>query len=294
MLTTDYIIKTVRELIFDRFVIPAFVLKGVTGYKVSVQGGILTIKDSGDVTKATATLSAYPTFEDLATYLISQGIVLAYGATFNGFDAVNLLDMPEKAMNLDTPVYKKYFFSTETIKEQIRYYYFSVLCITLADTTEIDTWIPKLVYPREQHLVLKVACWLVDRRRLYELALQNLTQTFSDGSAFVTAADTSATESISVQIGSVFSVTENPHSGDLYADFNKLGSDNVLGDKYSFWYKLYLYLRKKLEADFGDYSLRPDTVIVSDMELVNDLNFRAYYDSYPFTITPLLRDVITA
>ena len=82
-------------------------------------------------------------------------------------------------------------------------------------------------------------------------------------------------------------------TGFLYEDFNRVGSDNIWGDRYSFWYKLMVYLRDLLETTFGDYSLRKDNVIPGYISLQRELDFRSYYDSYPFTLSPLSRGIIS-
>ena len=79
----------------------------------------------------------------------------------------------------------------------------------------------------------------------------------------------------------------------FYEDFNRVGSDNVWGDRYSFWYRLMLYLRGLLEEQFGDYSLRKDNVIPGYIQLIREYDFRAYYDSYPFSLSPLSRGILS-
>jgi hypothetical protein len=54
-----------------------------------------------------------------------------------------------------------------------------------------------------------------------------------------------------------------------------------------------LYLRGLLEETFGDYSLRKDNVIPGYIQLQRELDFREYFDSYPFTLSPLSRGILS-
>ena len=130
---------------------------------------------------------------------------------------------------------------------------------------------------------------------MYENAAGAIGQSFTDGSDYNGSTDmsNSAGTTTTVQIGSVFSVTEDPSKGYFYEDYNRVGSDNVWGDRYSFWYRLMLYLRDLLENTFGDYSLRKDNVIPGYISLQRELDFREYFDSYPFVLSPLSRGIIS-
>ena len=173
----------------------------------------------------------------------------------------------------------------------IEWYYLRVLDISNVEIN--DNLIGKLVRPSEKHMAIWVAYHLVDKRRLYEAAAGAIGQSFTDGSDYESSSDSAGTIT-TVQIGSVFSITEEPdEEGFFYEDFNRVGSDNVWGDRYSFWYKLMLYLRGLLEDTFGDYSLRKDNVIPGYISLTRELDFRSYYDSYPFTLSPLSRGILS-
>ena len=356
--TLNEIITAVRELTFDRFVIPAFALKQTSGMTFSVIptteedievpivpepnepeivepeintddlgdqiGDEEPIVDSdeeeieeptepevaeteirhevvygkisfkeGDVVKTEVSFEEAKDLETLVRKLIEAEIVVAYTPYFIGSESVDsLIKVTDKDLSLDNcSVFRKYFFSDKEIVEMIRYYYSRVLRIELDDVT--DDIIGKLKRPSERHLVLWVSYHLVDRRRLYENAANAIGQTFTDGSDYVGSGTDGVGSSTTVQIGSVFSITEDPTRGFFYEDFNRVGSDNVWGDRYSFWFKLMVYLRNLLEQQFGDYSLRPNMVIPGNIELQRELDFRSYYDSYPFTISPLSRGILS-
>ena len=107
------------------------------------------------------------------------------------------------------------------------------------------------------------------------------------------SSDTTAGTVTTVQIGSVFNITEDPTTQDLYENVAQVGVDSVWADRFSFWYRLQLYLRELLETQFGDYSLRKNQVIPGYVELRRELDFRSYFDNWPFTLSPLSRGILS-
>lgn len=317
--TLNEIMTAVRELTFDRFIIPAFAIKQMgenfyvnidktfvpetDGDTEEVIKGKLTIYKVVDTTETESeetekelivelSFNDYPTLEDIMNALIEANVVVAYTPYFRGTEpSTALIQVKSKELTEDFTAFRRYFFSDEEIKEMIRWYYWVVLDIKDVELT--DEIVGKLVRPSEKHLAIWVSYYLVDKRRLYENAANAIGQTFTDGSDYTGSSDTTAGTVTTVQIGSVFNITEDPNTGYFYEDFNRVGSDNVWGDRYSFWYRLMLYLRDLLETQFGDYSLRKDNVIPGYISLQRELDFRSYYDSYPFTLSPLSRGILS-
>ena len=317
--TLNEIVTAVRELTFDRFIIPAFAIKQMgEGYFVDIDKSFMpeVEDDTEEVTVGKITIykteassdteteettrdiiaefpfNEYPTLEDLMNALIEANVVVAYTPYFRGTEpSTVLVQIRNKELTEDFTAFRRYFFSDEEIRDMISWYYFVVLDIKNVELT--DEVIGKLVRPSEKHLAIWVSYYLVDKRRVYENAASAIGQTFTDGSDYVGTSDTTAGTVTTVQIGSVFNITEDPSTGYLYEDFNRVGSDNVWGDRYSFWYRLMLYLRDLLETQFGDYSLRKDQVIPGYISLTREQDFRAYFDSYPFVLSPLSRGILS-
>lgn len=317
--TLNEVMMAVRELTFDRFIIPAFAIKQMGAnfyldidktFSPEIDGDIEeVIKGKLTIYKVTDTAETeseeptkelivelafndYPTLEDIMNALIEANVVVAYTPYFRGTEpSTSLIQVKDKELTEDFTAFRRYFFSDEEIEEMTRWYYFVVLDIKDVDLT--DETIGKLIRPSEKHLAIWVSYYLVDKRRLYENAAKAIGQTFTDGSDYTGSSDTTTGTVTTVQIGSVFNITEDPNTGYFYEDFNRVGSDNVWGDRYSFWYRLMLYLRDLLESQFGDYSLRKDNVIPGYISLQRELDFRSYYDSYPFTLSPLSRGILS-
>ena len=303
--TLNELITAVRELTFDRFIIPAFALKQMPGCTLTIvpatetQEGRVAIVQNGETVEQNVEvfshiLTTETTMDDLMRALMEAEIVVAYTPYYLGGEtASSLIKVTNRSMDEDLTLFRRYFFSDSEICDVIRWYYFRVLDIKDVDLT--DEIVGKLVRPSERHLSIWVSYNLVDRRRMYEAAANAIGQSFSDGSDYTGSTDASlgGGTTTTVNIGSVFSITENPTEGFFYEDFNRVGSDNVWGDRYSFWYKLMLYLRSLLEDQFGDYSLRKDSVIPGYISLIRAQDFRAYYDSWPFTLSPLSRGILS-
>lgn len=317
--TLNEIMLAVREVTFDRFIIPAFAIKqmGDNFYVDIDKTFVPETEDSEEVIKGKITIykethssdtettepivenivalafNDYPTLEDLMNAFIENNIVVAYTPYFRGQESSTILiPVKHKELTDDFTAFRRYFFSDYEIKDCIEYYYDRVLDIKGKEIN--DELVGRLIRPSEKHLVLWVAYHLVDKRRLYECAAGSIGQSFTDGSDY-SGSDISSSmgTTTTTQIGSVFTITEDPTKGYFYEDFNRVGSDNVLGDRYSFWYKLMLYIRDLLEQQFGDFSLRKDNVIPGNIELTRDLDFRSYYDSWPFTLSPLSRGLLS-
>lgn len=294
------ILTTVRELIFDRFIIPGIALRALPGHSVEVTPATFKIrKDVGSTITYQGDLTVLTTFQLLAENLISSGVIISYTPYFNGAESVQtLIPTVYTPLGMDHTLYRKFFFSDREIRKEILYYYYKVLGFKIDNTAEtansvtLDLIIPKLIFPSERHLCYRVAYFLVEKRRSYEAAATFIGQSYTDGTGYDASNCNTGNGSTTVQIGSVFTLQEDVTTGFFYEDYNRVGSDNTWGDKYSFWFKLMLYLRGKLEEEFGDYSLRPDNIMVSHSSLEKGVNFRSYYDSYPFTLSPLTRGII--
>lgn len=303
----------VRELSFDRFIIPAFAIKATANATIEVNKtwlpdeeesieieevvrGKLTIKVEDNV--LVLPFWKYRTMEELMDAIQEFGIIVAYTPYFRGAEpSTSLIAVAERELTEDLTLFRRYFFSDEEILAILRDYYIRVLdfkAIFFGTRDIDDELIGKLVRPSERHMALWVAYQIVDKRRLYEQAAGSIGQSFTDGSDYVGSDLTQSTgTTTTTQIGSVFTISEDPSKGYFYEDFNRVGSDNVLGDRYSFWYKLQLWLRDQLEELFGDYSLRKDNVMMGNVVLTRELDFRSYYDSYPFTLSPLSRGILS-
>lgn len=304
--TLNELITAVRELTFDRFIIPAFAIKQMgENFRVnidktfSVEGateeymkGKLSIHSVDADNSIGVVFNDYPTLEDVMNKLIEENIIVAYTPYFKGTEPTStLIQVKDRELSEDFTAFRRYFFSDEEIKDMICWYYARVLNIRNVELT--DDIVSRLVRPSERHLAIWVAYQLVDKRRLYENAAKAIGQSFTDGSDYTGSSDTAIGTVTTVQIGSVFNVTEDPTTGHFYEDFNRVGSDNTWGDRFSFWYRLMLYLRDLLETQFGDFSLRKDNVIPGYISLQRELDFRSYYDSYPFTLSPLSRGILS-
>jgi hypothetical protein len=99
---------------------------------------------------------------------------------------------------------------------------------------------------------------------------------------------------MTIRVGDVFELSKLPAMDFIEGErINSVGADNVFGDATSFWFRLQMHLRLKLESLFGDYGLRPNTVMVGQLNLDAERNWYAYFDNFPYTISPYSREVLS-
>lgn len=303
--TLAEVVRSARELSFDRFVTPAFFITGKsTGQLLAITStsiAITTPPSTPEEDPITFTLpfADNPTLEDIALVFITEGYPFSYAASFVGSEPSNSLLPVSSELSLSpTALYRKYFFSDAEVMEVMRRYLTMECGYSYAKAYEVDllTEVTKLSNAVPHHMALWCAYWLVERRRIYELASEVIGQsTFSGTGDAGMLGILENGSSINVNLADVFSLTDNPQS-----KFNEgekswgVGADNVLGDASGFWYRLQLWIRSQLERLFGDFSLRPDQVIMGVMSLEKDTNFYAYYDQYPYTISPLSREILSS
>lgn len=302
MATLTEILIAVRELAFDRYPIPTFVLQVQTGKFIKNDATNFLIKPNAGAATPDFTYTYNPdentdVVENLTNALITGNKVIAYTGYYSAFDKVSqLLKYTDKPFGT-TPItmFRRFFQSDVKLIDIIIEYYARVLEITVTSVT-LPTEIQLLNAVTTRHLTLWVALTIIDLRRIAEQAASVYQLNWSDGSGPVAGANlNSPGENITVNIGSVFTLSDDNSVTSNYfnEDFNRVGSENVLGDKESWWFKLWLYLRDKLEREFSDFSFRGDNVIVGKINLQKDLNYFAYYDSYPYTYSKIARDIIS-
>lgn len=284
----------VRELTFDRFVTPSFYIQK-DGYKIHVQTTRLQVKDSVGAVKTDLDFVSYPTLASIFTALSgsSENYALSYGASFIGSEpSDSLLPVIDNSISSIYSVTRKYFFSDAVILKELRYYGIFYCFWKCGGTDqEIIDWLAAIECPRDYHATLYVAYHILEKRRLYELAAQSLGQSTMSvtGEGSLVSAAPGGT-SITVSVGSVFNLSDDPNT--LVQDdknFNAVGSDNLFGDWGSYWYRLQSWTRDRLELLFGDFSLRKDQAIPGQIILEKNTNYYAYFDSYPYTLSPYVR-----
>jgi hypothetical protein len=305
--TLSEIVIAVRELAFDRYPIPAIILKNITGkFLTNNATHFKILATAGGTVEYTYTYApdgATDTLQALTDDLLTNNRVFSYTGYYSSFDKLDelLLYTDKPFGTLPITMFRRYFMSDAKIIELILQYYKSVL--GLEDTTTsvtLPTDVALLDSTTIHHLTLWVALNLVDARRLSEQAAMAFQMNWSDGTGPVAGANLNTPgQSVTVNIGSAFSLTDDNSVNSNYfsADFNRIGSDNVLGDKEGWWFKLWLSLRARLERTFNDFSFRDNNAMQSTMTLQKDLNYLAYYESYPYThpyrLSSLARNILS-
>ena len=285
--------RSVRELSFDRFVTPTFFINK-TGAFVTITNDAFTLEQNGE--SQIFSFSSFPFIEDVANSVAGSSfdIPISFGASYIPTDPSNsFLPLNRKSIEFMTAIFRRYFFSDAAIANSVKEFLYKRGLVSYGQSINVAEVIGELKEPQDKYLAMMVAYQLLDIRRLHELAANALGQsTFSlsgDAQIFSSVGDD---YSMNVSIGSVFNLSNSPQDSSELKESAKVGADNVLGDLSSFWYKLQLWLRDKIEQCFGDFSLRKDQAIPGKIQLEKDLNWYAYFDNYPYTISPYTRGIL--
>lgn len=292
----------VRELSYDRFPTPVFVLKASGEKQVEVLSDKIRIYDNSAASTHSQELlfTTYTTLISLVEAL-SAFIPVAFTSYFKDTASPNTLMLTggRKTLSEATFIFQKKYLTDGMIKAFMVDYATDILRIEDFTEAGLEALISELNKKAYGHFCLWVAISVVLERRLSEIAFQSINGTmFTDGTGVEGALPYADDGSINVNIGNVFSMSEQGGSSDDYfsEDYNRVGSENVLGDKNSFWFKLYLYLRDRLESKYKDFYFRNSNVLQSDLILDKYQDYRNWFSSWPWTQNPrassMVRDIV--
>jgi hypothetical protein len=284
------IIKGIRSMSYDRFPTPLMYTKRANSsdWKVEVSPTAISVKEI--VSGAVKLNVALPnTGEVLLDSFLSNSNMFSVATSFafNGSDGLKDLMPLNKPLSGVATIYRKYFFSEESVLSLIndyfvRYRKISCSCVNTANITQLLTDLP---CGMDRHLILWVSYYLVERRRVAESANTSFETTFTNDESLCVGLPTfqspTSEFNISVTVGDVFSLSDTDKTS-YTEEINRIGAENLFGDN-SFWWKYQMYLRILIERQFGDYSLRPNQMMVTQLTLEKDHLLNAYYENYPYT-----------
>lgn len=303
-LTLTEIQQAVRELSFDRFPVPVFVVKASTGKSITNDNLKFEIKTSGAV-DFSSVYTAETTQEQLAYKLIQSGYPIAYLGNFKGtFPNSDLVAFTGAPLSSNVTLLRKTFYSNDDISTVLLGYCKAILKYPESTlVSDLPTILADMDTVTAEHAALWCAIMEVDERRLADFAGAVLSGYFTDGTGLVMSGGLNTSniwnngDSVTVNIGSVFNMNDAEGGGDIFlgggANPSLPGADNTLEDWASFWWKLFVWLRDKIEQKFGDTSFRKDSGIWSNITLEKPLNYQTYFDSYPYTFSKNTRNIIS-
>lgn len=313
-MTLQELIKTVRDLSYDRFPIPAIGIKGTGNITDTLTLSSTTLISVGSI-PYNHNLASNITLESLATSLIGSNDAIAYLPAYRPDEITdNLIRFSSLTRQFDKFIFLKNFYSDFYITDCIVKYLTSVLGLDGVTPSNVSTFITDInssPNPTRVFLHLQYFCalWLVDLRRMFEYSTRFYSLLYTDGStgapgsqvpSFSYMSNNADGDSINVQIGSVFSLNDVEHDGaNTRTDYSGspshgsaglAGTEMFFDDENSFWYRYYCWLRDKLEQQFQDFSFRKENGVWGTTTLLKDLSLRTYFDSFPLTgLGPRLR-----
>lgn len=180
-------------------------------------------------------------------------------------------------------VSRKNFFSQEIIEEIMSEFFASFLPYDGVPKF-VDNLFSYLSYFDRQRMILWVAYYLIDRRRMMMASASELMRLNGTGDSCGSFINTN--KSVTTSVGDVFSVTEsNSESGKGLDGFTSLW-----GDKYSYLTKLQLWIRDRLEKQFKDFSLRDNVMINQSFGIYKQWESSAWVDT--LRLSSLSRDLL--
>lgn len=252
-------LKLVREVVLD--------ISPVQCFKVSGQGFVFS-KDSSGIVVDTETFTfaqmqkQYDLLYKLREKEISVEILPDYIATG---DNLELTDFNFPDLNSPRVIEKRSYFPLSDIDNLYSEYFMNYIEFDGVPKT-VESIFNQLDYLEKRRLVLWVAYYLVDRKRMYYASsseMIRLQSSDSGGSCGNEGTFKNTDTSITTRIGDVFSMTEKiDESGKGLEGFTSLW-----GDKYSYLSKLQLWIRDRFEKQFKDYSLRDNAMISQSFSL---------------------------
>lgn len=321
--TEASVLAHIRELTFDRFVTPTFFVRTKTGettnYTMTIDGDgfhFTRLSESVDFLYST-----YTVLGDLLNAIIQSSVkveVVYSGNFIDSEPSTTIMNNSGQELDKFYPIFRQNYFSQDYVED-----YFAEYCqriIGIADAQLVDvSWddqFAPMSNAKMEHFCLWVAFQLVGKRRLYELANSSIQQSsiggnpLSDGyggTDYLSSGAFSLVDpgtDITLSIADVFTMGEKDtalDNGDYSRDIPKdmvapwlTGSDNILMDYYSFFYRLQLWIRQRFENLFGDTSLRQDMILVGKISLQKDEYMYSYFDSYPWVFSPYPRGIRTS
>lgn len=285
----ERILSTIRGHIFDRYPIHTLTVDKMVGSTFSLNSTRLRVNNNADPILLDVDMTD-KTWLDLFESLLGVNVNTAFTASYRGDEPLgSVISVSNIPMTSEIKIYSKTFYSEKTLLEFIQLYLVRVLGYPETNIeNEMDSILEEFNGRAFEHLCLYAAIMLVDYRRVFAYA-----QTIFDGTIFadgsgkdLTAAILGDIDNVTVNIGDVFSLQDGSGREDKYPtsdDGTKIGSENFFGDTDSFWYKLFLWLRDRLEQGFSDFSFRKNNGLWSRVTLDKPLSYYQYFDSYPYT-----------
>jgi hypothetical protein len=254
--------------------------------QVTWQGFFLTVDVAGvhvwsdelaTIPYKSYSFETYPTFDLLLFQLQEDGADVVLASEYIQTEKTSTLLAVGTAKPLENFLLRRrYFASDDVVYKTIQEFFIKEAEYHYGWNTSqtIQYWIEQLMSVKEvERMILWVAYWLVDERRMYLSAAA-----FLAGNDVLPDTDTSykntGTE-ITTKIGDTFTIVERQEEeGKAAEDFTALW-----GDKYTYLSKHQLYIRNKLEKLFEDFSLRDNIVVSSTFEIEKTWTPKAFYGS---------------
>ena len=180
---------------------------------------------------------------------------------------------------------RKRYFSDRAILDMMIEYYMENFQFTDSRGVTVERIYSDLNYLDHRKLILWVAYYLIDRKRMLYASSQVLTSQQNGESEGLSFKNTSRT--ITAKVGDAFTETINEGAEGGETGKGLEGFTALWGDQYSYLAKLQLWIRSRFEKQFADYSLRDNALVSSRLILEKSWSPDTYMDTTNFSRSTL-------
>jgi len=250
-------IRSIREIILDTGLVQCFKVSGQglpfkkTPSEVTLGTVIKPISDAG-------VLKLY----DLIALLVEKEVAVEILPDYVATEYISgLFDFDYNLIAGETKILKAKNYFSNSVIETVMIEFFSKFLSYDGHEHTTESIFEKLNYFQKGKLILWVAYYLVDRRRMFYASTSILigNANGATGSSFK-----NTTKEVTTRIGDVYTETERDSDNGKGLD----GFTSLWGDQDSYLTRLQLYIRDKYEKLFNDFSLRDNAMISQTFTMV--------------------------
>lgn len=264
--------RTIRELVMDLGLVNCFTAVGQDLSLFKDNSKIVIGGEEHQIVEG-----EFDRLYDLVGLLVDKNVSTEFLIDYVPTDTLHNLRNFNITLKSDEPytIQSKNYFSDEVIESLMLDFFAQYMCYDGVPRTTEDMF-GQLQYVERRKLIFWVSFWLLDRKRMLYASAKNLIN-ISNGICDTEYKNTS--RDTTVRVGETYTENERVEDdGDGLSGFTSLW-----GDKFSYLTKLQLYLRNKFEILFGDYSLREDSIKMSNLEISKTWQNDAWIDTLSYS-----------
>jgi len=271
-ITFQQAIRSIREVVLDTSPVQCFNVSGQDFSFSKDANGIVLDTDSYtfDVVQKQYDLLRKLRAKQVVVEILPDYVAIEINSELVEFNYASITD--KKLVEREN-----YFSSYAIEKVMEEFFAFYVPYDGISKT--VETMFSQLHYLEKRKMILWVAYYLVDKKRMNYASVSEMIRLQNGSSGEGCSNDNqfkNVETSVTTRVGEVFSVTEKDAETGKGLD----GFTDYWGDKFGYFTKLQLYIRSMFEKQFQDYSLRDDCMISQSFSMEKNWTNSAWIDTH--------------